>query len=90
MKKILKESLIVNVKSVCVCVCVNFVLFHFLKIEELGAQGMVDEAQAMMAQVEALEKEKNSYGARTGSRVSMFFPFCRQVAFQLLYKQKFW
>jgi len=45
-----------------------------LKIEELGAQGMVDEAQALMTQVEALEKEKNSYGTRTGSRVSCICP----------------
>ena len=44
------------------CVCM-------LKIEELGAQGMVDEAQSLMAQVEELEKEKNSYSARSGSRV---------------------
>ena len=40
-----------------------------LKIEELGAQGMVDEAQSLMTQVEELEKEKNSYSSRTGSRV---------------------
>ena len=48
--------------------------FIILKIEELGAQGMVDEAQALMTQVEALEKEKNSYGTRTGSRVSYTCP----------------
>ena len=43
-----------------------------LKIEELGAQGMVDEAQSLMTQVEELEKEKNSYSARSGSRVRMY------------------
>lgn len=30
---------------------------------------MVDEAQSLMAQVEELEKEKNSYSSRSGSRV---------------------
>ena len=30
---------------------------------------MVDEAQSLMTQVEELEKEKNSYSSRSGSRV---------------------
>lgn len=42
------------------------------KIEELGVQGMVDEAQSLMTQVEELEKQKNSYSARTGSRVCKY------------------
>lgn len=37
---------------------------------------MVDEAKALMTQVEALEKEKNSYGTRSGSRV---YSSCTQI-----------
>jgi len=60
-------------------------MLFILKIEELGAQGMVDEAQALMTQVEALEKEKNSYGTRSGSRVRSLFPVDRQKFFPLCY-----
>ena len=70
-------DLIMIIMSLCV------IFLCVLKIEELGAQGMVDEAQSLMTQVEELEKEKNSYSARSGSRVcthnDLQAPMCMHI-----------
>ena len=63
--------------------CVIFLCV--LKIEELGAQGMVDEAQSLMTQVEELEKEKNSYSARSGSRVCTYNDLQAPMLYAYLY-----
>ena len=57
------------------------------KIEELGEQGMVDEAQSLMAQVEELEKEKNSYSSRSGSRVQKYYKLVDITVFYWLEPQ---